>query len=190
MRLDELNALDRAAAERALLRCCGSERWAREMAARRPWANLEAMGEEADKIWCGLATADHLQAFAAHPRIGESGSSGGSSESGGSGRSLESGGSGASGGAGGGGTREHWSSQEQSRVTAAIDDVRERLAAANDDYHARFGFIFIVCATGKSAEEMLMILDERLKHSHEEELRIASEEQRKITRVRLEKLLA
>jgi OHCU decarboxylase len=159
MRLDDLNALDRAAAEDALLRCCGSERWAREMAAGRPWPNLEAMAAEADKIWRGLAIADRLQAFAAHPRIGQSGG-------------------------------ERWSSQEQSGVMAAGDDVRERLAAANDDYHARFGFLFIVCATGKSAEEMLAILNQRLTHSPEEELQVASEEQRKITRLRLEKLLA
>ena len=162
MRLDDLNTLDREAAEHELLRCCGSERWAREMAARRPFPNLEALAEEADKIWRGLATVDHLQAFAAHPRIGGPGKSG----------------------------EAHWSSQEQSRVGAAGDDVRERLAAANDDYQARFGFIFIVCANGKSAEEMLAIVDERLKHSREEELRIAAEEQRKITRLRLEKLVA
>ncbi len=73
MQLDELNALDRGAAEHELLRCCGSERWAREMAARRPWPNLEAMAEDADTIWRGLSTIDHLQAFAAHPRIGVTG---------------------------------------------------------------------------------------------------------------------
>jgi len=161
MRLDDLNALGREAAEHELLRCCGSERWAREMAASRPWPSLDALAEAADKIWRGVATVDHLQAFAAHPRIG---------------------------GAGGAG-RESWSSQEQSRVAAASHDARERLAAANDDYQARFGFIFIVCATGKSAEEMLAMVDTRLKHSREEELRIAAEEQRKITRLRLEKLL-
>ena len=162
MRLDDLNALGREDAEREILRCCGSERWAREMAARRPFPNLEALAEEADKIWRGLATVDHLQAFAAHPRIGEPGKSG----------------------------DERWSSQEQSRVGAAGDDVRERLAAANDDYQARFGFIFIVCATGKSAEEMLAIVDERLTHSREEELQIAAEEQRRITRLRLNKLVS
>lgn len=178
MRLDDLNALSREAAEQALLRCCGSQRWAREMAARRPWPNLEALAEEADKIWRGLATVDHLQAFAAHPRIGEPGKAGGAGEAGEAGE------------AGRDDTRERWASQEQSRVTSADDDVRERLAAANDGYQARFGFIFIVCATGKSAEEMLVIVDERLKHSPEEELRIAAEEQCKITRLRLEKLLA
>jgi OHCU decarboxylase len=133
------------------------------------------MAGEADKIWRGLPTVDHLQAFAAHPRIGDVQGAGRAGEAG---------------GAGGDDTRERWSSQEQSRAAAASDDVRERLAAANDDYQARFGFIFIVCATGKSAEEMLAIVDERLGHSREDELRTAVEEQRKITRLRLEKLLA
>ena len=77
MRLDDLNALGREAAEHELLRCCGSERWAREMAASRPWPNLEALADEADKIWRGVATVDHLQAFAAHPRIGDTGRAGG-----------------------------------------------------------------------------------------------------------------
>jgi OHCU decarboxylase len=177
MRLDELNALGREAAELELLRCCGSERWAREMAASRPWPNLEAMAEEADTIWRGLATADHLQAFAAHPRIG------GTSRADGPGMPGRAGGA-------GGPAGESWSSQEQARAAAAGDDVRERLAAANDDYQARFGFIFIVCATGKSAEEMLEIVDERLGHTREDELRTAAEEQRKITRLRLGKLVS
>ena len=173
MQLDALNALDRRAAEDELLRCCGSERWAREMAARRPWAGFEAMAEDADAIWRGLSTSDHLQAFAAHPRIG---ATGGAAEAGAA--------------AGGRPVRTSWSSQEQSRVIAASDELRDRLAAANDGYHARFGFIFIVCATGKSAREMLANIDERLTHSREEELRIAADEQRKITRLRLEKLVS
>ena len=174
MQLDELNALDRRAAEDELLRCCGSERWAREMAVRRPWANFEAMAEDADTIWRGLSTIDHLQAFMAHPRIG---ATGGSAEVGAAEDAVRPG-------------DASWSSQEQSRVVAAGDDLRARLAAANDGYQARFGFIFIVCAAGKSAEEMLVIVDERLTHSREEELRIAAEEQRRITRLRLKKLVS
>ena len=180
MRLDDLNALDREAAEQAFLRCCGSVRWAREMAARGPWPNLEALAEEADKIWRGLATVDHLQAFGAHPRIGEAQEAGRSEEAGrtgGTGRAE-------------GPDDQSWSSQEQSRVAAAGHDVRKRLAAANDDYQARFGFIFIVCATGKSADELLLMVEERLKHSRQDELRIAAEEQRKITQLRLGKLVS
>jgi len=158
MRLGELNALplDRAVPE--LLRCCGSTRWAREMAARRPFANMEVIGAEADKIWRGLGREDWLEAFAAHPRIGER-------------------------------SPTHWSSEEQGGVASAPAATRARLDDANHDYEARFGFIFIVCATGQSADEMLASVHERLTHSREEEWRIAAGEQLKITRVRLAKLL-
>ena len=159
MHLGELNALapDRAVPE--LLRCCGSTRWAREMAARRPFASMEAIATEADKIWHGLGREDWLEAFVAHPRIGER-------------------------------SRTRWSSEEQGGVASAPAATRARLDAANREYEARFGFIFIVCATGKGADEMLASVDERLTHSREHELRVAAEEQRKITRVRLAKLLA
>jgi OHCU decarboxylase len=158
MRLGELNALppDRAVPE--LLRCCGSTRWAREMAARRPFADMDAIGAEADRIWHGLGLEDWLEAFAAHPRIGER-------------------------------SPTRWSSEEQGGVALAPSAVRARLDAANREYEARFGFIFIVCATGRSADEMLASVHQRLIHSREEEWRIAAEEQRKITHVRLAKLL-
>jgi OHCU decarboxylase len=158
MRLGELNALPPGKAVAELLRCCGSTRWAREMAARRPFANMEAIGEEADKISHGLGLEDWLEAFAAHPRIGE--------------RSA---------------TR--WSSEEQGGAKSAPTATRARLDAANREYEARYGFIFIVCATGKSADEMLASVHERLTHSREEEWRLAAGEQRKITRLRLTKLL-
>ncbi len=124
MRLEDLNALGAEAAERKLLRCCGSLQWATMMVAARPFED-----------------------------------------------------------------RENWSQQEQAGIAAAAEDVRTRLAAANREYHARFGYIFIVCATGKTAEEMLEILERRLKNAPESELRVAAEEQRKITRLRLAKLL-
>jgi OHCU decarboxylase len=159
MRLDELNALPQDEVVPELLRCCGSTRWASRMAARRPFANPEAMDAEADKIWHGLGVEDWLEAFAVHPRIGAR-------------------------------LGTPWSLEEQRGVESAPTSARARLADANREYEARFGFIFIVCATGKSADEMLASLDERLKHSRGEEWRIAGEEQRKITRVRLAKLLA
>jgi OHCU decarboxylase len=158
MRLGELNALppDRAVPE--LLRCCGSTRWAREMAARRPFADLAAVGTEADKIWHGLGLEDWFEAFVAHPRIGER-------------------------------SPTRWSSEEQGGVASAPAATRAGLDAANREYEARFGFIFIVCATGKSADEMLASVHERLTNSRDEEWRIAAEEQLKITLVRLAKLL-
>jgi OHCU decarboxylase len=159
MRLDELNARPPAGIVPELLRCCGSTRWAGQMAARRPFANIEALASEADNIWHGLGVDDWLEAFAAHPRIGERSSSA-------------------------------WAAEEQSGAASAPGAIRARLDAANREYEARFGFIFIVCATGKGAEEMLATVDERLKHPREEEWRIAGEEQLKITRLRLARLLA
>jgi len=158
MRLEDLNALNEEAATREFLRCCGSTQWAREMAASRPFDSAETMAQTGDTIWSSLERVDWLEAFAAHPKIGE--------------RSASS-----------------WAAAEQAGTGNASVDVRDRLAASNRDYEARFGYIFIVCATGKSAGEMLALLDERLTNDPDEELHIAAEEQRKITRLRLAKLL-
>jgi len=166
MRLADLNEMPDAAAARELLRCCGSTRWAREMAQARPFAAVAAVAAAADKISDTLDAADWLEAFAAHPRIGES------SMSGGSGKSATS----------------EWSQQEQAGVHGASGAVRERLAVRHRDYEARFGYIFIVCATGKSSEEMLASLERRLAHNPSDELRVAAQEQRKITHLRIAKL--
>lgn len=163
MRLADLNALDEDAAAGALLRCCGSARWARRMAAARPFADAGSMAVAGDAIWTALEPADWLEAFAAHPKIG-SGRPGGTGQAG-------------------------WSGQEQAGVAGAADQTRRRLADANRDYEARFGYIFIVCATGKSAGEMLALLKARLRHDAAGELHIAAEEQRAITRLRLNKLV-
>jgi OHCU decarboxylase len=161
MRLADLNALDDRPAVGAFLRCCGSSRWARVMTDARPFADVAAMTAAAESTWWSLDRADWLEAFAAHPKIG---ASGGSGESG-------------------------WSDQEQAGVAGAAEQTRRRLAAANRDYEVRFGYIFIVCATGKSADEMLVLLERRLRHDADEELRIAAGEQQKITQLRLRKLL-
>jgi len=170
MRLDELNALDRAAAQRDLLRCCGSTHWAQMMADARPFGTVDDMLAAADRIWPSLGPDDWRQAFRAHPRIGAI------REAGGSGRAGRSGDAG-------------WAGQEQARVRTARDAVRNRLAEGNRHYEARFGYIFIVCATGRSAEEMLAMLERRLTNHPDDELRIAAEEQRTITRLRIAKLL-
>jgi OHCU decarboxylase len=167
MTLEQLNALDREAAEQVFLRCCGSTRWARQMAAHRPFRDAPVMALHAERLSRELEAADWLEAFAAHPRIGESHGAGGAGESG-----------------------PDWSAREQAGMGAATDAVRERLAAANREYEARFGFLYIVSATGKTASEMLDIAERRLTHSPDEELRIAADEQLKITRHRLAKLLA
>jgi hydroxyisourate hydrolase len=169
MQLADLNALDDEAASRALLRCCGSARWAAQMVAARPFAGVEALAASADATWRALTEADWLEAFAAHPRIG-------------------SGGAGKAGGAASSGGRA-WSDDEQAGVAGAAEQTRRRLEEANRDYEARFGYIFIVCATGKTGDEMLALLERRLRHRPGDELRIAAEEQRKITQLRLKKLL-
>ena len=168
MRLADLNALDAAAAAVELLRCYGSTRWAMEMAAARPFIDVEAMAVRADAIWWALDRADWIEAFAAHPKIG----------AGKVGRVLSN-----------PALVTDWSDAEQAGVADAAEQTTHRLAEANRDYEARFGYIFIVCATGKTAGEMLTLLERRLRHDADDELRIAAEEQRKITRLRLTKLL-
>ena len=170
MRLADLNSLDEGAAVDALLRCCGSTRWAGEMADARPFADAGALAAAGDAVWASLAPADWLEAFAAHPRIGETRVAGGAGGSGESGAS-------------------DWSQQEQAGVAAAAEATRRRLADANRLYEARFGYIFIVCATGRTAAAMLDLLERRLRHEPGVELGVAAEEQRKIIRLRLARLI-
>ena len=159
MTLDELNGLSRQDAERELLRCCGSPEWATLMAAARPFESVAALRGEAERIWWILDPADWLEAFGAHPKIGD--------------RS----------------TNSQWAEQEQARMHSAPGATVAGLAQGNEQYFSKFGYIFIVCATGKSGEEMLSILSARLPNDPDDELRIAATEQSKITRIRLEKLV-
>jgi 5-hydroxyisourate hydrolase / 2-oxo-4-hydroxy-4-carboxy-5-ureidoimidazoline decarboxylase len=167
MRLEEVNALDEESAARTLRRCCGSSRWAQAMVRTRPFPSAAAMMDLGDAVWVSLDAADWFEAFAAHPRIGEGPAGVGSSET----------------------RNARWEGEEQSGARLADADARRRLAEGNRQYEARFGYIFIVCATGKSVEQMLEMLEARLKNDPHEELRIAAEEQRQITRLRLGKLL-
>ena len=153
-------------AVRELLTCCGSREWARCMAAARPFAHERALLEKAATIWWRMGEADWREAFRSHPRIGE--------------RKAEAGQS----------SREQaWSAGEQAGMSTAAEATQRALAQGNRAYDERFGFIYIVCASGKTADEMLAILNRRLAHDPATELRIAAEEQRKITHLRLEKLL-
>jgi len=202
LRLEDLNALPDDAAVACFLRCCGSLRWARLMAGKRPFPSIAQAVGQADRAWASLR-ADWLEAFAAHPRIGDSGTGAparGMSQGASTGTRLER-------GPDVPGTRnsvtppsagekkiavaeaDGWSLVEQAQLSAVGPGVRDRLAAANREYEARFGYIFIVCATGKSAEEMLALLERRMTHAPGDELAVAAEEQRKITRLRLGKLL-
>ncbi len=149
------------------------------MAAARPFSSVEQLTARADSIWHSLDRQDWLEAFAAHPRIGEGGSaaSGGPAGAGGADASTASHAAG-------------WSEEEQAGTRLANDRQRERLIAQNRAYEARFGHIFIICAAGKSAGEMLARLEERLTNDPDRELRVAAGEQRKIAHLRLAKLLA
>jgi OHCU decarboxylase len=172
MHLAELNALDANRAANELRRCCGSSRWARQMAQARPFDGIDALTAAADSVWRALDRADWLEAFAAHPRIGAG--SAGRSETDASSRPD---------------ATAAWSDAEQAGVSGSAARTRRRLVEANEDYLARFGYIFIVCATGRTGDEMLDILEARLRNDPDRELRIAGEEQRKITRLRLAKLV-
>ena len=156
--LDRLNSMPADELEKELLPCCGSRAWARRMAEGRLFQNVADVKQKSDQIWRNLGHADWLEAFAAHPRIGEKGS--------------------------------RWSEAEQAGARGADAETLAALVAANREYESRFDHIFIVCATGKSAAEMLDLLRARLSNDPETELRIAAEEQRKITHLRLEKLLS
>ena len=162
--LERLNALGRAEAVAALARCCASTAWATAMADARPFADAPAMLRAAERAWWPLGEADWLEAFAGHPRIGE--------------RKEAVAGTAA------------WSQGEQAGVAGAADDVARALHDANEAYERKHGFVFLICATGRSAGEMLAAIQSRLGHARADELRIAAEEQAKITRLRLGKLLA
>ena len=166
MTLAAFNELDESSARTALADCCVSHRWIAAVLARRPFASDEALRRAAEQCWDGLGEADWLEAFEGHPKIGDVTSLRAKYAS-----------------------SAALASSEQAAVAGADEAVLERLARGNSDYEARFGFIFIVCATGRSAAEMCDLLEARLHNSREEELRIAAAEQRKILMIRLEKLL-
>ncbi len=159
MTLAELNSLSAVDAADALKPCCGSQRWAEEMSARRPFSNSAELHRASDVVWRMLGTKDRLEAFAAHPKIGET-------------KNVS-----------------QWSKNEQEGIATASDSVKSRLAQLNREYQERFGFIFIICATGKAAPEMLAALEERLGNSLEVEMQVAGEEQMKIVHLRLDKLI-
>ena len=165
--LRRLNALLPRQAKAAFLDCCGSPVWARAMNERRPFASAGELFAAADTSWQSAGRDEWLAAFKSHPEIGK--------------RAAEHGQSSAAGA---------WSAAEQAGTRDAAAATREALAAANRAYRERFGHIFIVCASGKSAEEMLALCEQRLANPRDRELEVAAEEQRKITRLRLEKLLA
>jgi 2-oxo-4-hydroxy-4-carboxy-5-ureidoimidazoline decarboxylase len=167
MTIAEFNLLSETERYDALFKCCGSKAWANLMLTVFPVDSLADLLISADEKWAQCEEEDYLEAFTHHPKIGDKNS-----------------------------LKEKfaataaWASNEQSGVNTAPDDVIDALAKGNQDYEEKFGYIFIVCATGKSASEMLWLLESRLPNDPDKEIEIAAGEQAKITRIRLEKLFA
>jgi allantoicase len=161
-----LNHLASKQAAAALYDCCGSEKWVERVLAQRPFADASALLDSAEAAFGLLGRKDWMTIFRSHPAIGTKKAAGKQTAK----------------------ARE-WSAGEQSLAQKASAETLKVIAAANEAYGATFGHVFLICATGKSSEQILNSLQERLGHDAETEMRIAGEEQRKITRLRLEKLL-
>ncbi len=156
------NSLDAADAAREALPCCGSQTWAIALASSRPIADAETLIETSNRLWLALPEAAWQQAFDSHPRIGKM-----HSQTHATAESLQ------------------WSAQEQSTALSGDESAKHALEEANHRYEQKFGRIFIVCATGKNAAEILAILETRMKNDAATELREAAEQQRQITQLRL-----
>ena len=167
MHLQELNNLPPATRAEALATCCGAAAWVAVLNQQFPFATAAALFAAADQIWQNLSEADWREAFTHHPKIGDVNA-----------------------------LREKftstatWAAGEQGAVRQASQATLAALAAGNDAYAQKFGYTFIVCATGKSAGEILALLQARLPNAPTQEIHTAMGEQAKITRLRLEKLLA
>ena len=162
--LRRLNSLSPESAEAELREVCGAPGWAAAVAAGRPFRDEAALAAAAEAAWDGLPRAAWIEGFAAHPRIGEASRRAG-------------------------GEASAWSRAEQAGMAAAAENARAALAAAQREYGRRFGWPYIVCATGRSAAEMLADCRARLANDPDRELDVAAGEERRIGRLRLEKLL-
>jgi 2-oxo-4-hydroxy-4-carboxy-5-ureidoimidazoline decarboxylase len=161
-----LNGLDADAAAEAFARCCGAKRWVAGMVAARPFASRTHLHGAAEQLWWALGDGDWLEAFTHHPRIGADPDALRKKF----------------------GATADWSAGEQAGMQAADEATIQALAQGNRDYEARFGHIFIVCASGLTASTMLCMLQARMPNAPEFELRVAAGEQAKITALRLDKL--
>lgn len=162
MDLADLNAAPPDEAKRHFLECCASGSWAEAMVQARPFPDTSTLMAVAEHVWGDLSEGDWLEAFAAHPRIGERPA--------------------------GDDRFSRWSRTEQAGVSD--EGIADALIMANRAYEARFGRVFIVFATGKAADQIIDECHARLDNDPESELRIAAAEQAKITALRLRRLLA
>ena len=160
IKLGELNELDASSAGVIFATCCGAANWVGGMVAQRPYDSVDNLLASAEKIWLGLAQSDWLEAFGAHPEIGTKGS-----------------------------PADKFGPSEQSGALGAPEQLLAKLARGNRAYRERFGYIFIVFATGKSGTEMWALLEDRLRNEPDIELRIAASEQNKITLLRLSQMI-
>lgn len=160
-----LNTLSAPAFREVVRACCGSSAWCAGLEARRPFGSAAEVQAAAEEVWWGLGEAEWQEAFASHPRIGASKSAKQGAEA------------------------NRWSAEEQRGVQGASEAVKARQAELNAAYEARFGYIYIVCATGRSAEEMASLAAARLEHDPQDEVRVAAAEQAKITALRLQRIV-
>ena len=166
MTIEALNTLTPSEANKQFKLCCGASNWVEKMNQNRPFHDKNEVYQQAESIWFSLSSEDWLEAFTHHPKIGD----------------IDS-------------LRKKFhntksiSKNEQSGVNDAEKSTLNNLAKSNQLYEDKFGFIFIVCATGKSADEMLALIKMRLNKNAETEMQNAAKEQNKITQLRLEKLL-
>lgn len=168
MTLQDFNKLEKKDAQKALFQCCGSTKWVDALMSHFPFASEAVLVEQSTKIWYDeCKEADWRESFTHHPKIGDV-------------KSLEKKFA----------STKHLAGQEQAGMNTATTDTIQALAQANTDYETKNGFIFIVCATGKSAAEMLRILQDRLRNTNEEEVHIAMGEQAKITIIRFKKWMS
>lgn len=164
--VEKLNRLPPDEARTVLLDCCGSTRWAERVAGNRPYWDVGQCLIIGERIWKELEREDWLEAFRAHPKIGERKAEAQVSQ-----------------------TSQSWSEGEQSRASGAAQETLDALAEANREYESKFGFIFIVCASGKTADEMFALLRKRMSNDIDTELRVAMEQQWLITTLRIKKFL-
>jgi 2-oxo-4-hydroxy-4-carboxy-5-ureidoimidazoline decarboxylase len=165
--LDELNIATSEDAATEFLKCCGSQRWAQRMVINRPYLSLEDLCLKAADLWWDIPAEDWLEAFSSHPKIGGKKAASAVSQQ-----------------------SKAWSGQEQASIQQAAEETLQELAQLNEEYEKKFGYIYIVCATGKSSEEMANILKTRLMNAPDDELIAAATEQAKITELRLRKMIS
>ena len=166
MKIEELNSLQINELQQTLFKCCGATNWAKQLAQNFPFKTVNEIINKSDEIWNNCEISDFLEAFTHHPKIGDI-------------ENLKKKFA----------STATWANTEQSAATTASQQTLEALTKGNDDYEKKFGYIFIVCATGKTAEEMLGLLRQRVSNTPEAEIKIAMEEQNKITLLRLQKLI-